>query len=55
MMIGFSRVNLIYLIALAMKRIVSLWLEALFIVNDNDLQGLVTEPKWLWSFPLAFT
>ena len=55
MTIVFSRVYLICLIGLAIRNIVSLCLETLFIVNDNDLHGAVIDPHLVLSFPLAFT
>ena len=45
MTIVFSTVYLICLIGLAMRHIVSLWKETLFIVNDNELHGVITEPQ----------
>ena len=55
MIIVFSTVYLICLIGLAMRHIVALWHEILFIANDNELHGLVIEPQDIWFFPLAFT
>ena len=45
MAIVFAIVYLICLIGLAMRHIVSLWQETLFIENDNELHGLLIEPQ----------
>ena len=45
MAIVFSTVYLIFLIGPAKRHIMSLYLETLFIVNDNELHGLAIEPQ----------
>ena len=55
MMVAFSALYQICLIGFAMRHIVSLCHKTLFIVNDNELHGLLIEPQRIRFFPLVFT